>query len=108
MNRLLLFLLIVFTIASCNQPDNKAPVNVVSKGETIAYDACGKGDTTLLFLHGWCINKDYWSPQRSAFCSRYKVVAIDLPGFGLSPGKNRSDWSFDNYADDVKAVIDQL
>jgi pimeloyl-ACP methyl ester carboxylesterase len=73
----------------------------------IACDSCGDGDTTLLFVHGWCINKEYWQPQLKVFCPQYKTVAIDLPGFGQS-GRNRNNWDFDAYADDVKNVIDQL
>lgn len=105
-----------FVIYSCGpteqkEPEQKTepakPVQVESGGVQIAYTSCGEKDTTLLFVHGWCINKEYWQPQVSYFCPRYKVVCIDLPGFGQS-GKNRNDWSFDNYAADVKAVIDQL
>ena len=41
-------------------------------------------DTTLLFVHGWCINKEYWKEQSAYFCDNYKVVTLDLPGFGQS------------------------
>ena len=34
------------------------------------------------------------------FCPRYRVVAIDLPGFGQSRS-TRSNWDFDNYAADI-------
>ena len=71
---------------------------------SIAYDECGKRDTTLLFVHGWCINKEYWNAQSKYFCNRYKVVTIDLPGFGNS-GKNRSEWNFEQYADDINEFI---
>jgi pimeloyl-ACP methyl ester carboxylesterase len=74
---------------------------------TIDYSECGKGDTTLLFLHGWCINKEYWEAQVDHFCGRFKVVTIDLPGFGKS-GKTRDNWTFDEYREDVKTVIDSL
>lgn len=99
-------LLFVFFTA-CNQADDTKRVEVMNKDVRIAYNSCGDADTTLLFVHGWCINKEYWAPQEKYFCKRYKVVGIDLPGFGQS-GVNRSDWSFENYAADIKAVIDQL
>ncbi|MFT3704972.1 MAG: alpha/beta hydrolase [Agriterribacter sp.] len=91
---------------ACKQPANK-PIEIVSDGVHISYNVCGTGDTALLFLHGWGINKTYWAGQLKYFCPSYKVVAIDLPGFGES-GKNRQNWSFDAYTEDVKAVIDQL
>ena len=48
----------------------------------------GDGKFTLLFVHGWCIDQSYWSNQVAAFNSNYKIVTIDLPGFGKS-GTNR-------------------
>jgi pimeloyl-ACP methyl ester carboxylesterase len=106
--KLLFFSLLVFYLSACNNEQKpKEPVKIVRNGITISYSSCGDKDTTLLFIHGLCINKEYWQPQEKYFCNRYRVIAIDLPGFGSS-GKNRSDWNFDEYADDVKAVIDQL
>ena len=67
----------------------------------------GQGELTLLFVHGWCINKGYWTNQVEELKSDYKVVTMDLPGFGLS-GKSREEWSIQAYAADVNAVIAQL
>jgi pimeloyl-ACP methyl ester carboxylesterase len=67
----------------------------------------GKGDTTLLFIHGWCINKTYWSDQVAWFSRRYRVVTMDLPGFGLS-GKNRSEWTSQAFGRDVDTVLSKL
>ena len=106
--RYLLFpVLLLFLFACNNQQEPKEAVKIERNGTAISYTSCGDKDTTLLFMHGWCINKEYWEPQIKHFCGRYRVVAIDLPGFGQS-GKNRTDWNFDEYAADVKAVIDQL
>ncbi|HEV7779690.1 MAG TPA: alpha/beta hydrolase [Chitinophagaceae bacterium] len=98
---------LLFLLVSCKGNDKKEDVEIISNGVKIAYSKCGEGDSTLLFVHGWCISKEYWEPQLAYFCPRYTVVAIDLPGFGRS-GTNRSDWSFDAYAEDVKNIIDQL
>jgi pimeloyl-ACP methyl ester carboxylesterase len=82
-------------------------IKVEKQGVYISYADEGNGDTTLLFVHGWCLNKSYWSNQVIYFRKKYRVVTIDLPGFGLS-GKNRTDWSTANFAKDVDAVINQL
>jgi pimeloyl-ACP methyl ester carboxylesterase len=79
----------------------------VREGVAISYQSCGEGDTTLLFVHGWCINKTYWDEQVKYFCPRYRVITLDLPGFGES-GKNRTNWSFDEYTADIKYLIDTL
>lgn len=77
------------------------------KGVNIAYTDEGKGPLTLLFVHGWGINRTYWNNQLNYFKSRYRVVAIDLPGFGQS-GKNRNDWTVDAFSGDIVATINQL
>jgi pimeloyl-ACP methyl ester carboxylesterase len=98
---------LIVLFISCQGPASNKPVDIISNGVQIAYTSCGDADTTLLFVHGWCINKEYWDHQVKYFCPSYKVVAIDLPGFGLS-GKNRSAWHFDEYTEDIKSVIEQL
>lgn len=101
----LFFPLPAIVLFSCNTlPDQKENATTNVNGVSIAYSQCGKADTTLLFVHGWCINKEYWDDQVNHFCENYKVVALDLPGFGGS-GKNRSEWSFEQFADDIHEFI---
>jgi len=80
---------------------------VQRNGVNISYTQRGHGDTTLLFIHGWCINKEYWEKQLKYFDDHYHVVAIDLPGFGES-GKNRDVFTIEDYPEDIKTVIDSL
>lgn len=95
-------------LASCKGKDKTTrPVQINRDSTTISYTLCGKGDTTLLFIHGWGINKTYWDGQAQKFCDRYRVVTVDLPGFGSS-GRNRARWDFDNYAKDINTVIESL
>ncbi|MDB5150652.1 MAG: Pimeloyl-ACP methyl ester carboxylesterase [Mucilaginibacter sp.] len=82
-------------------------VKISNHGVNIAYTDTGKGDTTLLFVHGWCINKSYFSQQVKYFGSKYRVVTIDLPGYGQS-GKNRTSWTVNDFAGDVTSVITTL
>ncbi len=103
-SRRLLPLILLTTIFSCNHSEHK---DVDDQGVNIAYTDTGKGDTTLFFVHGWCLNKSYWSNQIAHFGKKYRVVAIDMPGFGGS-GKNRTDWSTYAYGRDVDSVISQL
>jgi pimeloyl-ACP methyl ester carboxylesterase len=70
----------------------------------INYFQQGYGDTTLLFLHGWCIDGMYWKNQVDYFSKNYNVFAIDLPGFGRSKAK-RTNWTIEEYANDVIAFI---
>lgn len=92
-------------ILACNDAgEQKGNKSININNVSIAYEECGTKDTTLLFVHGWGINKEYWDAQKKYFCNNYKVVAIDLPGFGNS-GKNRTTWTFEQYADDIKEFI---
>jgi pimeloyl-ACP methyl ester carboxylesterase len=101
----LFFAFLAIVLFSCNAPpDRKENANIKINNVSIVYNQCGKGDTTLLFVHGWCINKEYWDDQLNHFCKKYKVVAIDLPGFGGS-GKNRTEWTFEQYTDDIHEFI---
>ena len=100
-----IFISIFVTVTlSCN---HTRPVDVNDQGVKIAYTDSKIGDTTLLFVHGWCINKGYWSNQVTYFSKKYRVVTFDMPGFGQS-GKNRTDWSTEAYGRDVDSVISQL
>jgi len=82
-------------------------VQLNNNGVLINHKGCGECDITLLFVHGWCIDQTYWANQVDIFCPDYRVVTIDLPGFGKS-GKNREIWTIEEYAKDIRAVIKQL
>ncbi|NCD69622.1 alpha/beta fold hydrolase [Mucilaginibacter agri] len=92
---------------ACSSHHTAVKPKIANNGVNIAYIDTGKGDTTLLFVHGWCINKGYWHNQTDYFSKNYRVVAIDLPGFGQS-GKNRTDWSPQAFGKDVNAVMTEL
>lgn len=85
--------------------DNNVQVN--NNGVFINHKSYGEGEFTLLFVHGWCINQTYWSKQVEALRSDYRIVTVDLPGFGES-GINRESWSIKKYGEDINTVIEQL
>ncbi len=82
-------------------------ITIRDKQVEINYFEQGQGNTTLLFLHGWCISGAYWKNQIEYFSKDYTVYAIDLPGFGKSRAK-RTNWTIEEYADDVIAFIDTM
>ncbi|WP_118975398.1 alpha/beta fold hydrolase [Taibaiella koreensis] len=104
---------LLLLLLACNTPKSKTPANVIellkidNEGVNISYTDTKNGDTTLLFLHGWGINQTYWRDQLTAFCPRYRVITLDLPGFGQS-GKNRSNWTVQEYGKDVSALLAEL
>jgi 3-oxoadipate enol-lactonase len=52
---------------------------------TVSYDLTGKG-RTVVFIHGWALNKSVWDDQVPVFSKRYRVLRYDSPGFGKSTG----------------------
>ncbi len=74
---------------------------------SIAYLDEGKGDVTLLFVHGSFINKAYWAAQIAYFKEQYRVIAVDLPGHGHS-GSNRTTWNIREYGKDICFLINEL
>jgi len=90
--------------------DSSPPVRTTVQshdGVSIVCESRGAGDTTLLFLHGWCGTHDYWKHQVGVFAKEYRVVAIDQAGHGES-GKDREQWTIDSLAADVAAVVKAL
>ncbi|MET4083930.1 pimeloyl-ACP methyl ester carboxylesterase [Pedobacter sp. UYP30] len=78
-----------------------------SDGLKIHYQETGKGNISLVFLHGWLGNINWWTNQKNYFKEKYKVVQIDLGGHGKSD-KSRKNWTSKQYVDDIIAVIDNL
>lgn len=82
-------------------------VEIHNQGVKINYTDSKVGDTVLLFIHGWGINQTYWVDQVAHFAPRYRVVTVDLPGFGQS-GKNRKTWTAEDFAQDIDSVLIRL
>ena len=87
----------------------KEAKNVVtsSDGVEIHFDRQGDGSPTLIFVHGWANDRSIWEAQVAHFSEKYKVVNIDLPGFGES-GNNRQHFTIGSFGEDVATVIRKL
>lgn len=109
------FLILSLFVVSCHsdsKEDNKINQSadqkqIISDGDKIDYHVTGKGDTTLLFVHGAFIDQTYWKQQVEYFSEHYLVVTLDLPGHGKS-GKTRKNWALEEFANDITGVINTL
>lgn len=79
-------------------------VAVSSDGVKISYEEQGKGIRALVFVHGWSSTRESWDAQVAYFSKEYKVVTLDLAGFGKS-GNERKLWTLAAFGEDVAAVI---
>jgi pimeloyl-ACP methyl ester carboxylesterase len=80
---------------------------VSTDGVTLHYTETGHGKTSLVFVHGWLGNTEWWKSQEDFFSDQYNIVRIDLGGHGKS-GKTRQIWTAGQYADDIVTVVNHL
>lgn len=74
--------------------------------ELFVKDTGGSGRTIIL-THAWPLNADIWDYQANALSGAgFRVISYDRRGFGRS-GKPETGYTFDTFADDLAAVIDQ-
>ncbi|HCP15270.1 MAG TPA: alpha/beta hydrolase [Peptococcaceae bacterium] len=59
------------------------------------YIDAGQGDT-LLLLHGWGASKEAFGPVIEGLRTKYRVIALDWPGFGKTREPDRP-WTVDDY-----------
>ncbi|MBB6372132.1 alpha/beta fold hydrolase [Chryseobacterium shigense] len=78
-----------------------------SDGQNIHYKESGHGNPSILFVHGWLGNGEWWSSQQEYFKEKYHIVQMDLAGHGKS-GTSRKEWTSELYADDIQAVANQI
>lgn len=78
-----------------------------SDGQKIHYKESGHGNISLLFVHGWLGNAEWWNNQQEYFKNTYHIVQMDLAGHGKSDS-SRKEWTSELYAEDIKAVTDQI
>ena len=76
------------------------------EGHEIAYWDEGEG-VPLFFIHGLTASKESWTPNLAQFTGRYRVIALDLPGFGHS-AKPPIDYSIALYGGVVSAFLANL
>lgn len=100
------FACMMLTSAAVGEEPIKKTVKA-GDGLSIACDVRGRGDTALVFLHGWGGDREYWKHQADAFAADYTVVTLDQAGHGSS-GKDRKTWTVDALAGDVEAVVKDL
>ena len=73
-------------------------MNIIVNGKNINYKIDGNNKEVILLVHGWggCINS--LGSLHDLFANEYKVISIDLPGFGDSSQPDK-DWGIEEYAD---------
>jgi pimeloyl-ACP methyl ester carboxylesterase len=89
-------------------PETAAPGSFLDiDGRRIHYVQAGRGDPIVL-IHGWngsTFDMRYLIPE---LAQRYRVIAIDLPGYGYSTRAQDGDYSVAGLGEIVPRVMDRL
>lgn len=91
-----------------NQIDYGYPVNYVNvRNLKIGYLDQGSGGQVLLLIHGLGSNAKGWSRNIPELSKQYRVIAVDLPGYGLS-SKDYYPYSLSFYAEVLTEMLTEL
>jgi pimeloyl-ACP methyl ester carboxylesterase len=71
------------------------------------YDVCGKGEKTIILIHGGSASSRYYRKQVPELSKRYKVVTYDLRGHGASEIPDHG-YNLRRMGQDLKNLIDFL
>lgn len=91
-----------------NSNSTDSPINSVNLSPSDADERT----PTLVLLHGWASSLVALRPLGELLATRYRVVLLDLPGFGLSPlpagaSNDGGGWGTFEYSERVKRFFDQ-
>jgi pimeloyl-ACP methyl ester carboxylesterase len=78
----------------------------ISKNKCISYTDMGAG-TPLVLIHAFPTDQRLWEPQLS-LKKYFRIITLDLWGFGHSSSVNGQAVSMSDYADEVKLLLDKL
>lgn len=90
------------------QYKSSSVIKIETPRGTVHADVVGEGDNCIILVHGLCCDGDFFYYQREGLKHKYKIVTIDLSWHGESvPGKT-APCCIEDYAEDVKMLIDNL
>jgi pimeloyl-ACP methyl ester carboxylesterase len=75
-------------------------------GLKLNYADTGGDGTPVLLLHAFPFNSNMWEPQLESLKDRFRLITVDLQGFGGSDApEDESTYSMDAFADQAAAVL---
>ncbi len=76
-------------------------------GYKIHYNIKGDGNKYVIILQGWGTKLELYNTVVDSLCDKYKVVSLDLPGFGEST-EPREGWSVDDFKNFVLKFLKHI
>jgi len=120
MKKILITLITLFSLSGCSgylythlpslefaDIDYGYSVKKTSSNPSTSYIYEGAGKQTIILVHGLASNAGFWRYNISELSKYFRVIAVDLPGYGKSQ-KGAYPYSMSFYADQIKNVADEL
>lgn len=77
------------------------------KNDPISYTDIGSGKPILL-IHAFPTDQQLWHTQQTGLKNKFRIITLDLWGFGKSSPVDGQAITMSAYADEVKQLMDQL
>ncbi len=100
------FLAAIFASCTPAKIETRSKGVVLPDDTVVHYLEAGQGPV-LILIHGLGGSADVWRADMSLLATNYRVIALDLPGYGKSD-RPKADYSIQYQAGAVKAFIDAL
>lgn len=84
------------------------PVQYALSNPRVAYIDQGSGAQTLLLIHGLAGNAGFWRYNIPELARHYRVIAVDLPGYGRSQKDATYPYDMVFYAETLSRLIAEL
>ncbi|MCA9705080.1 MAG: alpha/beta hydrolase [Myxococcales bacterium] len=95
--------------ADLEYPEAVSNLHTVEVGSVeVTYADQGQGEQAVVLIHGLGSYLPVWKNNVPALAERYRVIAIDLPGYGKSSKSEDYAYSMAFFAEVVQGVIEQL
>src|SRR5262245_19724330 len=85
----------------------KLAAGTVARYQDFPADAGQTGDA-LVLLHGGAMSLESWTPWIARLRGTRRIIAIDLPGHGLTGVTDENDYGVEAMAAFVRVVIDEI
>ena len=82
-------------------------MQIVVDNLLVSYESIGSGEKVILFLHGWQRSLKDWLSYARLLEKDYRVIVLDLPGFGASI-RPEGTFSIFDYAEFVGHFLEKL
>lgn len=73
----------------------------------IYYQDYGKKTSpAIVFIHGWSCDHTFWRFQIPTLSNDYRLIIVDLPGYGFSSKPEKVAYSPDSFAEAINSVLE--